>query len=67
MPYNFKKYVRGTIERVIKKFDKAKATDNEYYLFNKLNNLPIGGNLVQSLENFLITLSIVPLTYFLKL
>lgn len=51
MPYNFKKYVRGTIERVIKKFDKAKATDNEYYLFNKLNNLPIGGNLVQSLEN----------------
>lgn len=51
MPYNFKKYVRGTIERVIKKFDKAKATDNEYYLFNKLNNLPVGGNIVQSLEN----------------
>lgn len=51
MPYNFKKYVRGTIERVIKKFDKAKATDNEYYLFNKLNNLPVGGNVVQSLEN----------------
>lgn len=51
MPYNFKKYVRGTIERVIKKFDKAKATDNEYYLFNKLNNLPVGGNAVQSLEN----------------